>query len=130
MTRASHHNDCRQDERISKPKRPQSATHYPGIPPGSSSRQRPEDNLCIFLLWLVRYSNQKAVRWGGPYAVSKAAGIINAVQLNNELHADSFTVIPLHPGLVATDMGNIGGCGGMPVDGAVRKILNVIQNVN
>ncbi|KAF5865964.1 hypothetical protein ETB97_001542 [Aspergillus alliaceus] len=73
---------------------------------------------------------KKAVRWGGPYAVSKAAGIINAVQLNNELHADSFTVIPLHPGLVATDMGSIGGGCGVPVDGAVRKILDVIQNVN
>ncbi|CAG7969942.1 unnamed protein product [Penicillium salamii] len=65
--------------------------------------------------------------WGGPYAVSKAAENMLALQLHHELKKDDFTVIPIHPGNVATDMGNIGGGGGTPVDEAVGRILTVIR---
>lgn len=66
--------------------------------------------------------------WGGPYAVSKAAENMVALQFHHELHGDGFTIIPLHPGNVATDMGNIGGGGGTPVNEAVHKILKIIRD--
>jgi hypothetical protein len=40
-----------------------------------------------------------------------------------------FTVVPLHPGWVATDMGNLGGNGGMPVEESVEAILTVVQKL-
>jgi NAD(P)-dependent dehydrogenase (short-subunit alcohol dehydrogenase family) len=70
-------------------------------------------------------------RWGlrGPYAISKAAGNMMAVQWHNELRDRGFTVVPLHPGWVATDMGNLGGDGAMPVEESVRAILTVVQSL-
>ncbi|PYI09311.1 NAD(P)-binding protein [Aspergillus sclerotiicarbonarius CBS 121057] len=67
--------------------------------------------------------------WGGPYAVSKAAANMLAVQLHRELRPEGFTVVPLHPGNVATDMGNIGGGGGTPVCEAVGNILRTIGGI-
>jgi NAD(P)-dependent dehydrogenase (short-subunit alcohol dehydrogenase family) len=71
-------------------------------------------------------------RWGlrGPYAISKAAGNMMAVQWHNELRDRGFTVIPLHPGWVATDMGNLGGDGAMPVEESVSAILSVVHNLS
>lgn len=65
----------------------------------------------------------------GPYAVSKAALNMIAVQLHNELHDQGFTVVPLHPGWVATDMGNAGGSGAMPVPESARGILDVLEKL-
>ncbi|TQV97958.1 hypothetical protein V2A60_006336 [Cordyceps javanica] len=66
----------------------------------------------------------------GPYAVSTAALNMVAVQLHNELHAsDGFTVVPIHPGWVATDMGRISGDGGMPVSKSAAGILKVVNNL-
>ncbi|OAA54917.1 short chain dehydrogenase [Cordyceps fumosorosea ARSEF 2679] len=63
----------------------------------------------------------------GPYAVSKAALNMLAVQLHNELHADhGFTVVPVHPGWVATDMGRRAGDGGMPVAESAAGIVKVV----
>ncbi|KAH8704151.1 hypothetical protein BGW36DRAFT_313715 [Talaromyces proteolyticus] len=65
----------------------------------------------------------------GPYAVSKAALNMIAVQLHNELHEEGFTVVPLHPGWVATDMGNEAGSGAMPIPKSVEGILHVLEKV-
>ncbi|KAJ5190870.1 uncharacterized protein N7498_009855 [Penicillium cinerascens] len=62
----------------------------------------------------------------GPYAVSKAAGNMIVVQLHNELHDQGFTVAAIHPGWVATDMGNATGPGGMPIPESVKGQLDVI----
>ncbi|PYH94015.1 NAD(P)-binding protein, partial [Aspergillus ellipticus CBS 707.79] len=67
--------------------------------------------------------------WGGPYAVSKAAVNMLAVQLHDELQSEGVIVVPLHPGNVATDMGNIGEGGGTPVQKAVNDILQTISNI-
>lgn len=61
----------------------------------------------------------------GPYAVSKAALNMLAVQYDNELSGQGFTVVPIHPGWVATDMGNLGGTGAMPVEDSVKGMLKV-----
>lgn len=71
----------------------------------------------------------------GPYSVTKAANNMQAVQWHNELHDDGFTIIPLHPGWVATDMGN--SVSGMdkvdnkPISVAesASGIINVIKNL-
>jgi NAD(P)-dependent dehydrogenase (short-subunit alcohol dehydrogenase family) len=42
----------------------------------------------------------------GCYGVSKAALNMLVVQCHKELHKEGFTVVPVHPGWVATDMGN------------------------
>jgi NAD(P)-dependent dehydrogenase (short-subunit alcohol dehydrogenase family) len=52
-----------------------------------------------------------------------------AVQLHNELSEEGFTVVPIHPGWVATDMGNISGSGGMPVAKSASGILKVIGSL-
>lgn len=60
----------------------------------------------------------------GPYSVTKAGVNMLAVQLHNELSkAEGFTVVPIHPGWVATDMG---GEGGMPVTKSVEGIKKVV----
>jgi NAD(P)-dependent dehydrogenase (short-subunit alcohol dehydrogenase family) len=63
----------------------------------------------------------------GPYAVSKGALNMVAIQLHNELHYDEgFTVVPMHPGWVATDMGNVCGPGAMPIPTSAEGILRVV----
>lgn len=66
----------------------------------------------------------------GPYSVTKAACNMLAVQLHNELHAsEGFTVAIVHPGWVATDMGNLAGDGGIPVSDSARGVLSVIAKL-
>ncbi|KAJ3494936.1 hypothetical protein NLG97_g3754 [Lecanicillium saksenae] len=78
---------------------------------------------------LARQVNAKS-GFKGPYAVSKAALNMIAVQLHNELHeSDGFTVVPIHPGWVATDMGRISGDGGMPASKSASGILSVIEKL-
>lgn len=78
---------------------------------------------------LARQVNAKS-GFRGPYAVSKAALNMLAVQLHNELHeSDGFTVVPIHPGWVSTDMGRIAGDGGMPVSKSAAGIINVVNNL-
>ena len=74
-------------------------------------------------------AGQVGETWGlqGPYAVSKSAANMMAVQWHNELlkHTDAkFTVVPIHPGWVDTDMGRTGGgTGGMKtIDSALGLI--------
>lgn len=76
-------------------------------------------------------TKQKGAQWGqrGPYAVTKAALNMLAVQLDNELNSDGFTVVPIHPGWVATDMGNAFGKGAIPVDESVAGMLKVIESL-
>ncbi|KAJ6779485.1 hypothetical protein PWT90_00791 [Aphanocladium album] len=78
---------------------------------------------------LARQVNAKS-GFKGPYAVSKAALNMVAVQLHNELHeSDGFTVVPIHPGWVSTNMGRIAGDGGMPVSKSASGILSVIEKL-
>ncbi len=78
---------------------------------------------------LARQVNVKS-GFVGPYAVSKAALNMVAVQLHNELHAgEGFTVVPIHPGWVATDMGRLSGDGGMPPEKSAAGILSVVQKL-
>lgn len=78
---------------------------------------------------ITRQVNAKS-GFRGPYAVSKAALNMVAVQLHNELHeSDGFTVVPIHPGWVATDMGRIAGDGGMPVAKSAAGILKVVEKL-
>lgn len=69
--------------------------------------------------------------WGlqGPYATSKAAGNMMTVQFHNELHEEGFTIIAVHLGWVATDMGNLGGPGAMPPRESVEKIMRIVDNL-
>ncbi|OAA79200.1 short chain dehydrogenase [Akanthomyces lecanii RCEF 1005] len=78
---------------------------------------------------ITRQVNAKS-GFKGPYAVSKAALNMVAVQLHNELHeSDGFTVVPIHPGWVDTDMGRIAGDGGMPVAKSAAGILKVVEKL-
>lgn len=79
---------------------------------------------------LTRQVNAKGGGFAGTYAVSKAALNMVAVQLHNELHAaENFTVIPIHPGWVDTDMGRIAGDGGMPPEKSAAGIIGVLQKL-
>jgi len=52
-----------------------------------------------------------------------------AIQYHNELKDEGFTVVALHPGWVATDMGNKAGSGGMDVNVSAEKCLGVIEGL-
>ncbi|KAJ6627599.1 hypothetical protein B0H10DRAFT_1940963 [Mycena sp. CBHHK59/15] len=65
----------------------------------------------------------------GSYGVSKAACNMLAVQCNKELQDEGFTVVPIHPGWVATDMGNAHGPGGMPPATSAKAILQLVDNL-
>ncbi|KIX10595.1 uncharacterized protein Z518_01679 [Rhinocladiella mackenziei CBS 650.93] len=70
--------------------------------------------------------------WGlrGPDATSKAAGNMLAVQFHNELRDRGFTVVSIHPGWVATDMGNLAGPGAMPATELVQKIMKIVKGLS
>ena len=76
-------------------------------------------------------AGQKQVSWGlqGPYAVTKAAGNMMVVQLDNELRFQGFTVVSVHPGWVDTDMGRLGGDGGMPVEDSAKYLIDLEQKL-
>lgn len=77
-------------------------------------------------------TKQVGESWGlrGPYATSKAAGNMLTVQYHNELHQDGFTVVAVHPGWVATDMGNVAGPGAMPATESVQKIMKIVDGLS
>lgn len=62
-------------------------------------------------------------------SVTKAANNMQAVQFHRELYKDGFTVVPLHPGWVKTDMGSIvnEGQGALEVEESVAGMLKVID---
>ncbi|KAJ7062354.1 hypothetical protein C8F01DRAFT_128432 [Mycena amicta] len=64
----------------------------------------------------------------GSYGVSKAALNMLAVQTSKELNkaGEGFIVVPIHPGWVATDMGNQHGPGGQLPEEAAKKILELV----
>ncbi len=79
-------------------------------------------------------SGQIGETWGlqGPYAVTKAAGNMMAIQWHNELlrHTDAkFTVVTVHPGWVDTDMGRAGGDGGMHVSDSAKGLVKLEQGL-
>jgi NAD(P)-dependent dehydrogenase (short-subunit alcohol dehydrogenase family) len=76
-------------------------------------------------------TGQVGEQWGlrGPYATSKAAGNMLTIQFHNELHGEGFTVVAIHPGWVATDMGNIAGPGAMPATESVQKIMGIVNGL-
>lgn len=68
--------------------------------------------------------------FSGPYAVTKAAVNMLAVQLHNELSAsEGFTVVPIHPGWVSTDMGNSVRTGGIPVPESAAGIIDIVNGL-
>ena len=77
-------------------------------------------------------TNQVGETWGlrGPYATSKAAGNMLTIQFHNELHAEGFTVVSIHPGWVETDMGRLGGEGGVPVGESVQRIMKIVDTLS
>ncbi len=50
------------------------------------------------------------------------------VQYYNALRAHNVAVGLIHPGWVATDMGNTAGDGGMPVEKSVKGIVEVVES--
>nr|GAT52301.1 predicted protein [Mycena chlorophos] len=69
----------------------------------------------------------------GSYGVSKAALNMLVVQIAKELNRppanEAFTVVPIHPGWVATDMGNQHGPGGQDPQEAAKKILELVDKL-
>ncbi|KAJ7636824.1 hypothetical protein FB45DRAFT_907430 [Roridomyces roridus] len=65
----------------------------------------------------------------GCYGTSKAALNMLAVQTHNELQKEEFTVVPIHPGWVATDMGNAHGPGGMSPETSAKAMLKLIDGL-
>lgn len=72
----------------------------------------------------------------GCYGTSKAALNMLMVQFHNELQGEEprFTVVPIHPGWVATDMGNQPhllalGSGGMPPATSAKAILKLVDGL-
>jgi NAD(P)-dependent dehydrogenase (short-subunit alcohol dehydrogenase family) len=47
----------------------------------------------------------------------------------NELSGAGFTVVSVHPGWLATEMGNIAGEGGMPVSESAAHILKIVEGL-
>lgn len=68
--------------------------------------------------------------FSGPYAVSKAACNMLAVQYHNELNdgqgATPFVVVAVHPGWVATDMGKLAGDGGMDPAVSAKGVVDLV----
>ncbi|KAF5382255.1 hypothetical protein D9757_008941 [Collybiopsis confluens] len=72
--------------------------------------------------------------FNGPYAVSKAALNMLAIQFHRELAKEEFVVVPVDPGWVDTDMGRLAGDplkeGGHGTDKSISGMLKVIASVN
>ncbi|KAJ9618368.1 hypothetical protein H2204_013042 [Knufia peltigerae] len=75
----------------------------------------------------MQVGNQIGIR--GPYAVSKAAGNMLVVQTHNELFQEGFTVVAIHPGWAATDMGQLAGPGAMPTLESAQHVLKVVAGL-
>jgi len=72
--------------------------------------------------------------FNGPYAVSKVALNMLAIQFQRELAKEGFTVIPIDPGWVDTDMGRLTGAdvlkeGGISAEESISGMLKVIASV-
>jgi len=68
------------------------------------------------------------IGFSGPYAVSKAACNMLAIQYHNELNNDEkagFIVVPVHPGWVNTPMGNIVGKPSMQPEESANGIVDL-----
>lgn len=74
----------------------------------------------------------------GPYAMTKAALNMMAVQLHNELHSRGYVVVPVNPGWVWTDMGSQGdvlekakelGISPTPVDVAAKSFVRLVESL-
>ncbi|KAK0447408.1 uncharacterized protein EV420DRAFT_1647734 [Desarmillaria tabescens] len=65
----------------------------------------------------------------GPYTVTKAGCNMLAVQYHNELEKEGFIVVPVNPGWVATDMGNLVGNGGMEPKDSAKGIVRVVEGL-
>ncbi len=50
------------------------------------------------------------------------------IQFHTELE-EGFTVVAIHPGWIATDMGNIAGPGAMPAIESVQKFMKVVDGL-
>jgi NAD(P)-dependent dehydrogenase (short-subunit alcohol dehydrogenase family) len=76
-------------------------------------------------------NGQIGERWGlqGPYAVTKAAGNMMVIQWQNELSDRDFTVVTVHPGWVDTDMGRLGGSGGMRIEDSASQLVNLVDSL-
>ncbi|KAK7021202.1 hypothetical protein R3P38DRAFT_2965531 [Favolaschia claudopus] len=93
---------------------------------------------------LVKQANPAAVGLMGCYSTSKAAFNMMLVQFHNELQKESeeeprWTVVALHPGFVATDMGKnphllklaeTAGMVGMPPAESAKGILKVVDGLD
>ncbi|KAF7318397.1 hypothetical protein HMN09_00348900 [Mycena chlorophos] len=77
---------------------------------------------------LTQQAMPDSIGLAGCYGTSKAALNMLAVQTSNELNraGEGFTVVSIHPGWVATDMGNKVGDGGMPPAESASKILELV----
>nr|GAT51705.1 predicted protein [Mycena chlorophos] len=77
---------------------------------------------------LTHQAMPDSIGLAGCYGTSKAALNMLAVQTSNELNraGEEFTVVSIHPGWVATDMGNRVGHGGMPPAESASKILELV----
>jgi NAD(P)-dependent dehydrogenase (short-subunit alcohol dehydrogenase family) len=76
-------------------------------------------------------TDQVGETWGlqGPYSVTKAAGNMMVIQWQNELADQAFTVVTVHPGWVDTDMGRLGGIGGMRIEESANKIIKLVDSL-
>lgn len=71
-------------------------------------------------------------RWGlqGPYSVTKAAGNMMVIQWQNELADRDFTIVTVHPGWVDTEMGRLGGSGGMRIEDSASKLGELVDGLS
>ncbi|KAJ7655341.1 hypothetical protein B0H17DRAFT_1099250 [Mycena rosella] len=65
----------------------------------------------------------------GAYGTSKAALNMLSVQFHNELQSEGFTIVPVHPGWVDTDMGKLHGPGGMPPATSAKAIVKLVDGL-
>ncbi|KIK57865.1 hypothetical protein GYMLUDRAFT_262741 [Collybiopsis luxurians FD-317 M1] len=77
--------------------------------------------------------NRPFPTFNGPYAVSKVALNMLAIQFHRELAKEAFTVMPIDPGWVDTDMGRLAGDplkeGGHTPENSIKGMLKVISSI-